>query len=130
MTDDVMVLLFRKVQTNLNIKQKHIFSLAGKLKHLARNHALGVTLTCYREFRRHLFGIEVGCFVQKSFDLSIENHPLRRLYIELKRTASEVRQFVAGKVAIDNQRNILLIHRKKDQHGNSLYDGINVYIFQ
>jgi hypothetical protein len=89
---------------------------------------LAIHLTCALPSGRRLLGFEIGCFVQKSFDLSIEHHALRNLHIEMERlTAGDVKQFVTGKVAMDNQRNILLIHRKKDQHGNSQYDAINVF---
>jgi hypothetical protein len=84
----------------------------------------------YQTSRKQLLGFEIGCFVQKSFidNLSIENQALRKLHIIMQRLmAGDVRQLVAGNVAIDNQMNILLIHRKNDQRGNSLYDGINVY---
>jgi hypothetical protein len=76
-----------------------------------------------------LFGLEIGCFVQKSFDLSIENDSLRKLHIkEMERlTAGEVKQFLPQKVIMDNKNNILVIQRKQYQHGNSIYDGTNVY---
>jgi hypothetical protein len=122
-----MFLIFRNIHQGSNIKQRCILPVTGKLVTLATNNALGIKLMGSQALKSHLFGFEIG-FVQKPFDLSIENHPLRKLHIEIQRqTAGEVKQILPGKVTIDNQRNILLIHRKKDQRGNSLYDGINAY---
>jgi hypothetical protein len=109
-------------------KQKHTFSVAGDYVSLAYNYELGIHLTYNRESRRHLFCLEIGCFVHKSFDLSIEKPAVRKLHIEMPRLmADAIKEFVMDKVAIDNQRTILQIHRNKDQHGNRQYSGVNAY---
>jgi hypothetical protein len=125
------VLIFRNIHQHLNIcQQKYTFSIAGELAPLGYNVALGIHFTYIQASKSRLLCFEIGCFVQKTipFDFSIGNSAVRKQYTEIQGlTASDVKHFGVGKVAIDKQRNILLIHRNKDQHGNPQYDRVNVY---
>jgi hypothetical protein len=122
------VIIIRKIHQDLNIKERHIYSVARKIEPITYNIELWIFLMRYKTLRSHLLYLEIGCFVQNSFNLGTGSHTLSKLHIDMQQiTATDVKQFLMNKVTIDNQRNILLIHQKKDEHGNSLYDGINVY---
>jgi hypothetical protein len=124
----VKLAVLRSIHKGLSIKERYTLSVGSRIDYLAENSVLGVWLARSFSSNTHFEGFEINCFARKSFHLNNDNLGLRPMHIEIQGSnKGDDNAFEVHMVAVDNEMNILQIHRKGESHGNSIYDVVNVY---